>query len=134
MPRDFFAGPAEYGDTDNTLLAKIWYWLARLGGGIPGSGALSVSIKTPSAGTTGQFTSTGTATIAIPANTGRSGAILKNTDAANPFAYGYSASVTFATGFILAKGDGVSIAAGTAIYVIDDGSNHATGCWADEAN
>lgn len=38
----FFSGPGKYGDSDNSFLAKIWYWLARLGGGIPGQGGIVI--------------------------------------------------------------------------------------------
>src|ERR1700722_11631296 len=74
-------------------------------------------------GDTGQYTTTGSAAIGIPANSTRRSVCFVNSDATNSCYFGYSSGLTTSNGFPLVAGAGFTSTCIGPIYFIDGGSH-----------
>lgn len=78
-----------------------------------------------------QATSTGTAATLVAARATRRSVLIRNTDSANSVWVG-PATVTTSNGFLIKAGESVPFTWVGLLQIIDDASNHAVVCVADE--
>lgn len=132
MPQPLFQSPPKYGDSDNTLLGKLWYALSGDSGqGVPSEpGAVATNTGSNQNNSFSQTSASTAAVIAIGRPT-RRGIIFTNTDAANSVEVSTIPGFTYGQGYRILPGASVTVTCTQAWYIADSGS-HALVSVSDE--